>query len=98
MSLVVDNPSQTPVHFSIQGADVTVILGPNAVQLDPVHRSLVNGAVQLNLGNLLPGSPFKVLTWQEKPAEQKGGKPEKKFQLETVVEVGRVFAAKEEGE
>lgn len=95
VSLVVDNLSQIPVHFAVQGADVTRLAGPNAVLLDSIHRSVVNGAVKLSLANLVPGVPLKIVTWQEAPAKKKGDKPERKFQKENAVEVGRGLGDRE---
>jgi hypothetical protein len=85
VQLLVDNQSETPVHFAVSSA-VLAVSSQDAIEYDAAHRTLLGGSLLLTLGNLVPGSLVKVTAWKEKPGKP-GDLPERQFVQTVPVQV-----------
>jgi hypothetical protein len=83
LAIDVDNhvakPASSPVHFQVEGGQITDVSYSGSGALDPAARTVTTGEVRLGLQNLDPSTPLKVTTWKEKPPKNPGDRPTKVF-------------------
>jgi hypothetical protein len=94
-----DKPVSSPVHFQVEGAEITGISYSGTGTLDPASLAVTTGKVRLRLQNLDPSTPLTVTTWKEKPPNPPqpgvkaaaGAKPAKLFPTTATVAVRLAF-------